>query len=116
MLEIRAMMNSSVEAVLNFKTCCGARAFDQNLEIHVHNHGHRPVTVPSRFDLHGDYGTYRVETLMPHGNQVIPPGTTIAFYCSMDEQRWQASRRLVFYDEQGNDYPVDIRHGQEESR
>jgi hypothetical protein len=32
-LFIRPIMNSSVEEIFAFKTCCGLRVFDQNLEI-----------------------------------------------------------------------------------
>ncbi len=31
MLEIHPIMNSAVEEIFGFKTCCGLRAFDQNL-------------------------------------------------------------------------------------
>ena len=108
MLEIRVYMNSSVEDVLNFKTCCGPRAFDQNLEIHVSNKGPDPVVIPSYFDLEGNTGSYRVRTLMPQGDQTIPPGGLIAFYCMMDEKRWTESTGIVFYDIHGNRYPVGI--------
>ncbi len=114
MLEIRAIMDSAVEDVLNFKTCCGARTFDQNLEIHVKNTGSDPVVVPSRFDLEGGFGTYRVETLIPHGDQYIAPGVTIAFYCTMEPGRWADARRMIFQDNQGRSYPVDIIHEQKE--
>ena len=108
MLEIRVYMNSSVEEVLNFKTCCGPRAFDQNLEIHLANKGTDPVVIPSYCDLEGDSGSYRVRTLMPQGDQTIPPGDMIAFYCMMDEDRWNKARRIVFYDTRGNKHPVEL--------
>ena len=101
-------MNSSVEQVLNFKTCCGPRVFDQNLEIHLTNKGTDPVVIPSYFDLEGEADSYRVRTLMPQGDQTIPPGDLMAFYCMMDESRWNEARQLVFYDIQGNRYPVGI--------
>ena len=105
-LEIRPIMGSAVEDVLNFKTCCGARAYDQNLEILVTNRGEAPVVVPSRFELIGDFGTYMVETLIPHGDMEIMPGATIAFYCEMDEQRWRASDKMVFRDGEGGRHEV----------
>ncbi len=108
MLEIKAIMNSPVEDIFAFKTCCGARTFDQNLEILVTNQSNSPVVVPSHFDLLGDSEPYRVRTLMPHGDQKIEPNATIAFYCSMDESRWYQARLMVFYDAEGNSYPVDI--------
>jgi hypothetical protein len=108
MLEIRAIMNSSCEDILGFRTCCGIRAFEQNLEIHVTNRGDLPVKIPSYFDLRDDSGFHRVDTLMPHGVQSMAPGETIAFYCTMDEVWWKRARQLVFYDIEGNIYPTNI--------
>jgi len=110
MLDISATMNSAVEEIFAFKTCCGARAFDQNLEIHLKNRGSRPVVVPSYCDLHGTRGTCRITTLMPHGDQQILPGEVKAFYCMMDEVLWNAATELVFYDTEGNTYSMGIRH------
>ena len=42
MLEIHIIMNSAVEDILAFKTCCGLKVMDQNLEIHVKNSGIAP--------------------------------------------------------------------------
>lgn len=108
MLQISVTMNSSVEEILAFKTCCGLKLFDQNLEIHVRNVGDRPVVVPSRFDLEGDYGSKRIEAVTPPGDQEIRPGELKAFYCTMDEELWGRSRRIVFFDTQGRTYPLDI--------
>lgn len=106
-LEIKPVIGSSVEDILAFK-CHAARAYDQNLEILITNKKSEPVIVPSYFDLIEDSGPYRVETLIPHGRQEIPPGETIAFYCSMDEYRWNRAGRIVFYDIDGNEFPVDL--------
>ena len=73
MLEIRPIMDSAVEEIFGFKTCCGMRAFDQNLEIHVTNRGERAVRVASRLELRGASDSYRVETLMPAGEREIVP-------------------------------------------
>ncbi len=54
MLEIRPIMNSAMEEILAFKTCCGLKMFDQNLEILIRNTGNDPVTIPSCFRLEGD--------------------------------------------------------------
>jgi hypothetical protein len=108
MLEIRPFMNSAVEEVLGFKTCCGLKMCDQNLEIHLRNHGDGNVVVPSHFDLIGVHGVKRVATLTPPGHQRIRPGEIIAFYCSMDEATWRESWRMIFYDLDGNEYPVDL--------
>ena len=106
MLEIRVNMNSSVEDVLAFKTCCNLKLSDQNLEILVKNQGATPLTVPSYFDLESDDGTLRIQTLIPSGNQTIPPGETIAFYCQMDETLWQKSNRLTMFDAENNRYSI----------
>jgi hypothetical protein len=105
-LEIRAIMNSSVEDIFAFKTCCGMRVYDQNLEIQITNHGSRPVTVPSLLDLKVRSGLVRIENLMPHGDLVVEPGETKAFYCSMDEDRWLDAEDMILYDEMGNSYEV----------
>jgi hypothetical protein len=105
-LEVRVNMNSSVEDVLAFKTCCNLKLSDQNLEILIENKGTTPVVVPSYFDLEADDETIRIQTLIPSGDQTIPPGETIAFYCQMDEAVWQKSKRLVMFDSEGNRYPV----------
>ncbi|HMK33668.1 MAG TPA: hypothetical protein VK463_01280 [Desulfomonilaceae bacterium] len=99
-------MNSSVEEILAFKTCCGLRMFDQNLEIHILNQGDVPVVVPSSFALEGHFGVRHIDTLVPSGKVEIPPGTITAFYCSMDEALWNEATRMVFRDEKGNAYPV----------
>jgi len=110
-LEIRINMNSSVEDVLAFKTCCNLKLSDQNLEILVKNTGATPVVVPSHFDLETADGTLRIQTLIPSGNQTIPPGETIAFYCQMDETLWQKSKRLIMFDKEGNSYPTQTGTG-----
>ncbi len=46
-LFIRPIMNSSVEEIFAFKTCCGMRVFDQNLEIQITNQKDYPVYVQS---------------------------------------------------------------------
>ena len=109
MLFVRPIMNSSIEQVLDFKTCCGLKMFDQNLEIHVRNLGDTPVRVPGYFDLHGDFGTRRIDTLTPAGERTLEPGSITAFYCYMDESLWKQSHELLFYDCDGNSYPVAIR-------
>lgn len=108
MLEIIPIMNSSAEEVLAFKTCCSLKAWDQNLEIQVRNNGGKPVIVPSYFDLEGGDGEKRIDTLMPNGEQRIEPGKFMSFYCFMDEQVWERAKRLIFFDTEGNTYPVDI--------
>ena len=109
MLEIRPIMNTPVEEIFEFRSCCNIRAFDQNLEIHVTNRSDHTVGVPSYFDLKTAQESRRIETLMPHGEQRIGSGETIAFYCTMDERLWNAAHQIVFYDSEGNNYSVNIR-------
>ena len=112
MLKIKAIMNSGVEDVFNFKTCCGIRAFDQNLEIRLTNETGRDIVVPSCFELEGGKGTRKIDTLMPHGHRPIAAGETIAFYCAMDPETWQAASRMTFYDTAGNRYSSKIECGE----
>ncbi len=98
MLEIKIIMDSSVEDVLAFKTCCGLKAFDQNLEIHVINKGARPITIHSYFDLEGPGFFARVDNLMPQGPQRIMAGEIKGFYCFMDKEVWKKAATLTFYD------------------
>ena len=107
-VQIKTFMNSAVEDVLAFRTCCSLKAFDQNLEIHIINKGDQSLQVPSYFDLLGEFGTLRVDTLLPHGEQSLAPGQTIAFYCTMDEKQWEQARQMIFYDSRGNAYSTDI--------
>lgn len=110
MLRIKPIMDSCVEDVFGFKTCCGVRAFDQNLELQVTNQGSAPVRVPSRCDLRGGWGSHRVDTLMPFGEYTIAPGQTMAFYTYMDEQLWHKTELVVFFDDQGNEYSQAVEH------
>jgi len=99
-----------MEQILEFKTCCGLKMFDQNLEIHVKNQGDTPVVVPSCFDLVGDRWSKRVETLVPQGMHSLRAGEIMAFYCQMDETLWKKAREAVFHDTEGRRYPVTILH------
>lgn len=108
MLEIRPIMNTPTEEIFEFRSCCNIRAFDQNLEIHVTNRSDHTVGVPSYFDLKTGQESRRIETLMPHGEQLIGPGETIAFYCTMDEKQWNAAQGMTFYDSEGNRYSLEL--------
>ena len=108
MLKIKLIMNSSVEDVFAFKTCCGFKAGDQNLEIQIRNVGEQPVVVISEVDLVGKKGVQRIQTLMPHGHHALAPGQIMAFYCTMDETLWSESSELIVLDDQGNRYPSPI--------
>jgi len=108
LLKIHYIMNSAMEDILAFKTCCGLKMFDQNLEIHLTNQGKSPVIVPGYFDLETNEGIKRIETLTPPGEQAIKPGEITAFYCSMDETLWNKARVITFYDKEGNKYSAPI--------
>lgn len=111
MLRIRFIMNSAVEEIFSFKSCCGLlRAFDQNLEIQVTNTGHNTIEMPSHFDAQGDQDAQRVHTLLPHGAHRIEPGQIKGFYCFMDETVWRRMTQATFYDRDGNRYMVPIIH------
>jgi hypothetical protein len=101
-------MNSCVEDVLGFKTCCGLKMFDQNLEIHVRNLGKSPVKVPGYFDLVADGKVTRIDAVSPGGEQTIPAGEIASFYCYMDQALWDKSDTLIFYDSNGDKYETAI--------
>jgi len=106
-------MNSPMEEILEFKTCCGLRMLDQNLEIHVRNQGDVPVVVRSCFDLNGERWSRRVETVMPPGEHMLEAGEIMAFYCQMDEALWKKANEVVFHDTAGGCHAVTIRHENE---
>jgi hypothetical protein len=110
MLKIRYLMNSDVEEILAFRTCCNLKMFDQNLEIHITNQGDRPVRIPCYFDLETPTETKRITTLTPSGEQVIQPGEMKAFYCYMDEALWEKAQAMTFQDKSGNRYSVRVVH------
>jgi hypothetical protein len=110
MLRIQINMNSNVEEVLAFKTCCGMKMFDQNLEFLVTNQGASSVTLSGFIDLMTPQGSQRINALMPPGEQNIPPGEVRAFYCSMMETLWRSVNQVVFYDTTGVSYPTQVDH------
>ncbi len=109
-LRIRTIINSGVGQIFDFKTCCGARAFDQNLEILLTNDGPGPVIVSGWCDLETEAGLERIDYLMPHGPQRLAPGETKGFYCTMDETRWSRVRRVIFYDQAGHRHAAAVEH------
>lgn len=114
MLRIQLNMNSAVEAVLNFKTCCNLQAQDQNLEILVHNEGDDTVELPAHFDLQTEERTVRVQQLVPVEGIRVEAGQVQAFYCQMDEELWAKASRVVMFDRSGGFYPVAIEHALDE--
>lgn len=103
-------MNSPVADVFAFKTCCGLRVFDANLEILVENLSSRRVVVKSSFDLMGSYGKRRIGNVLPPGDLSIEPGEVKGLYCFMDEGLWLASDRLILFDSDGRPFTATIHH------
>jgi hypothetical protein len=104
-------MNSAIQEILSFKTCCGLMTvFDQNLEIHLKNTGGEPVFIVSLVELEGDYGTMTVQTATLQGVLRIEPGDIKALYCYLDEELWYKTRRITFHDGTGNGYRFDVSH------
>ena len=67
------------------------------------------MVVPSYFDLETSGGSPAVSTTSCRsGDLRIEPGEIKAFYCSMDENLWNKTGNVVFYDREGNRYPVAI--------
>jgi hypothetical protein len=108
MITIRPIMNSAVEEIFAFKTCCGLKVFDQNLEIHMTNLGVAPVRIQGYFDLALPSGVHRVETLFPPGELLIAPGEIRAFYCTMDETLWEDAESMTFRDTDGRNYRCPV--------
>ena len=106
MLQVKLFINSSVEQVLNFK-CCNLP--DQNFEIHLTNTGPEPLLIPSHCDLENEAETKRLDYLYPPGPQTLPPGETMAFYCTLDDRVLARFQRIVFYDCAGRRYEQAIR-------
>jgi hypothetical protein len=106
MLKVKIIMNSVMEEVLAFK-CCSIP--NQNLEMHVRNTGDRPVIVPGRFNLENEKGILECNHLFPPWEQTIQPGTGVAFYCSMDQSKWERYQTLTIFDAEGNSYSFSIK-------
>ena len=105
MIEIKVIMNSSIEEVLSFK-CCNLH--DQNLEIHLKNRGQEPVTVPSACRLVSDKDSYLLDTLVPAGGLTIMPGEAQACYSSLEEDQYLKFQWIIFEDSQGNEYRAPL--------
>lgn len=109
MITVRPIMNSCAEDVLAFKTCCSLKMFEQNLEIILENNGENTVVIQGYFDLVGDYGKKRITNLVPPGEIVVESNDCIACYCNMDEELWNRSQRIRFYNRNGAAYETIIR-------
>ena len=108
MITILPIMNSAVEEIFAFKTCCGLKVFDQNLELRITNRGNEPIGIRGYFDLALRSETLRIGTLFPPGELPVGPGETKAFYCTMDEVLWSKAESVAFYDREGRSYRCSV--------
>jgi hypothetical protein len=106
MLEIRVIMNSSIEEVLSFK-CCNLH--DQNFEIHLRNVGTDPITIPNSCELVSEDQTFRIDTLYPGGRYTVAPGEVTACYCTLPEEIYDRYRFIVFTDTEGRQHRAALR-------
>ena len=101
MLEVKIIMDSSVEDVIAFK-CCSLP--DQNLEIHLRNTGGQMATIPGYFVLENESERKKIENVYPPGGLRIPPGELAALYCQMDPAEWAQYRTITFFDSDGGSH------------
>lgn len=108
MIDIRVIMNSSVEEVLSFR-CCNLH--DQNMEIHLKNLEEGPVTVPGSCDLVGETeeDRFRIDTLFPPGPYTLQPGEPLACYCTLLDEVFERYRWIVFRDDRGREHRAPLR-------
>jgi hypothetical protein len=106
MLEIRVIMNSSIEEVLSFK-CCNLH--DQNFEIHLRNTGTDAISVPSACELLWEGIPFRIDNLYPGGTYTLAPGEVKACYCALAEDTYARYHSIVFTDKEGRQHRAPLR-------
>ncbi len=106
MLRLKAIINSSVEAIFAAK-CCAIS--DANLEIILTNSGACPISVAGRFWLAGVEKTEPLN-LYPQGVRTLAPGEGASFYGTMDPQRWTGYRTMTVMDTDGHRHAFDLHH------
>jgi len=106
MIEIKVLMNSSIEEVLSFK-CCNLH--DQNMEIHLRNNGQETVTLQGSCSLVNKEDQYRIDCLFPGGPYTIPPGEVVACYCTMLDEVFGRYSGIVFKDTEGQEYRAPLK-------
>ncbi len=106
-LEIKVLMNSSIEEILSFK-CCNLH--DQNMEIHLKNLGPDSLTVPGLCELVGENeeDRFRIETLFPVGPYNLPPGEVVACYCTLADETYARYGWIVFRDTEGREHRAEL--------
>ena len=106
MLEIKVIMNSSIEDVLAFKCC---HLMDQNLEIHLKNVGQESLSVPNSCELVNEDGRLSINYLYPQGGYTIRPGETVAYYCALSDALFEKYQSIVFRDSLGREHMAPLR-------
>ena len=89
--------------VLAFKTCCGFQLVDQNIEFLLHNRGAAEIEVASYVDVVVAGSVHRIANLMPQGTQRIAAGDSTVFYGYLDEELWNRSPVIKFFDGGGKE-------------
>jgi hypothetical protein len=98
MLDITLILDTPVEAVLDFK-CCHLPGL--NIEVLVRNRGCSPVTLcgPLRFTT--PEGRPGHLDLYPFWTVTVAPGDVIAFYGSLEAERLRRCAEFALADSQG---------------
>ena len=109
-LQVKVIINSSVEEALGWKCC---NLMDMNLEIMVENLGPETAWIRSEVELAGEGTSERIEYLYPHGLHPIAPRDALSFYCSFDPDRFKRFSRIILVDGNGKRYQAAIT-GEEE--
>ncbi|RME24878.1 MAG: hypothetical protein D6806_08870 [Deltaproteobacteria bacterium] len=108
-LTVRARLCQDTCDVLEFRTCCGLKLDDQNLQVIAENGGPAPVELVSRLEFEcRDGKTVTVENLYPQPSQVVPPGQGALFTSWIDEAAWSKCLRGTMRDKEGKAYPVEL--------
>jgi len=94
MLELKIMMNSSVEEILDFK-CCHLQGM--NLELSLKNQGDESFEAPTSFKLEPDEKSHPLFYLYPPWTQQIEPGTCLSLYCNMSDNILPQYRIIRFF-------------------
>ena len=107
-VEIKVLMNSSIEEVLSFK-CCNLH--DQNMEIHLRNLGRETLAVAGGCELIGENeeDRFRIDTLFPVGPYHLPPGEVVACYCTLADEIYARYGWIVFRDTEGREHRAPLR-------
>ena len=98
MLNIAIIVDSPVEAVLDFK-CCQLAGL--NIEVLVRNQGPVPATVGGPLRFTAADGSAGYLDLYPFGLVAVAPGDVAALYGSMDADRLRQCHRFTLCDGAG---------------